>query len=127
MKIDFKKNAGFTVIEVMVSLAIVIFGLFGIFDLYMNSLNVQTHSEKRINSITLAQNKIEQLKALGYDRLQHYVGPSKEQNCQISITKSLKNPDIINIEVSVTYEPKKLEKRKIVLNDIAVKEGESSI
>jgi len=62
-----KGSRGFTLIEIMVSLLVLTVGFLGVIGLLYTTIDRNRFAGQITEATTLAQDKIEQLKALGYD------------------------------------------------------------
>ncbi|MBO3444075.1 prepilin-type N-terminal cleavage/methylation domain-containing protein [Clostridium sp. CCUG 7971] len=82
-----RKNKGFTLLEVLISLAIIIFIMFAFFKIYNSSIRVNTKNDRDIKALNLAQNELEnlrnQIKTLG-DKTYLNVGEDKVEINQIN-------------------------------------------
>lgn len=78
-----KPSAGFTLLEVMVALAIFSVGLLAIFSMHISSLRTNTVARGVTENVTAAAAKAEQLLALAYDDPQLEAGlhePEQEED-----------------------------------------------
>ena len=131
-------QSGFSLVEVIVALAVLIFGLFGVLELYTNSRMILMRSEMKVKAEDLAKNKLEELKSLGYDTLDNKLGPSSESFLLTSersefqegipdyswkaiLTENEDNPGIIAIEISLNYMFAGRQQPDIVLRDLVSK------
>jgi len=60
-------NAGFTLIEVVLAIAILAIALVPIFGYMINSQSVITHADRREKALILAQQELERIKNMDYD------------------------------------------------------------
>lgn len=63
------KEAGFTLVELMVSIAVIVILAMGFFDLFVSLLHSAIVSDRQSIALTLATNQMEYLKSLPYDNL----------------------------------------------------------
>ncbi|MCR4321216.1 MAG: type II secretion system GspH family protein [Candidatus Brocadiaceae bacterium] len=63
------KNSGFTLIEVILAIALIAIGMFAVMSLVTIVIKGNTQSKKVTTAITLAQDKMEYFKGIGYDNI----------------------------------------------------------
>ncbi len=61
------KNSGFTLIEVMIAIAIIAIGIFGVMSLVITVMKGNTLSKRVTTATTIAQEKLEDFKMMDYD------------------------------------------------------------
>ena len=61
------KNSGFTLIEVMIAIAIIAIGIFGVMSLVITVMKGNTLSKRVTTATTIAQEKLEDFKIMDYD------------------------------------------------------------
>jgi len=67
------EKKGFTLVEIMIALVVLVFGLFGILDLFYSSDTARISGQLKQEATFLGVEKIETLKAVGYDALTAYI------------------------------------------------------
>lgn len=78
-----RNNYGFTLIEIVVALAVIAIGIFAIMTLTLMVVKGNAHSRKNTAATTLAQKKMEEIKALNFASI---VGGAGCENCDEFIT-----------------------------------------
>ncbi len=66
MNLDFKKQSGFTIIETVISLAVLTVITLSVYDLILQALKISQDNKLRMISISLADQKLEQIRNLPY-------------------------------------------------------------
>src|SRR6056297_1694574 len=66
-------NAGFTLIEVILAIAILAIALVPIFGYMINSQGVIRHADRREKALILAQQELEKIKNMDYDNIDDYI------------------------------------------------------
>ncbi len=61
------RNSGFTLIELMIAIAIITLGIFGVMSLILTVMKGNTLSERVTIATTIAQDKMEDFKRMDYD------------------------------------------------------------
>ena len=64
-----KARRGVTLMEILLALVLLSFGLFGVVDLYMNQSRLVVRSQRQVRAASLAQSYLAQLQAAGYGAL----------------------------------------------------------
>ena len=129
---------GFSLVEVVIALAVLIFGLFGVLELYMNSKVMIARSEMKIQAVELARNGLEELKGLGYDYLSNKIDSSSDSPLTLpdsspseskdphyqwlaALSRNPDNPDMIEIVYTVKYTTSGDTRKEVILRDIVTK------
>jgi len=63
------RKYGFSLIEVMIALAVLVFGIYGLLDLFFNSHNLSQRAQARTQALYLAKGKLTELQASGLEPL----------------------------------------------------------
>ena len=63
------RNNGFTLIEIMIAIAIITIGIFGVMSLIITVMKGNTLSKRVTTATTIAQDKMEDFKRMGYDNV----------------------------------------------------------
>jgi prepilin-type N-terminal cleavage/methylation domain-containing protein len=63
-------RSGFSLVEVVIALALFVIGAYGIIDLLDQSRHLEDVSQKRLQAVALAQSKLSELRAAGYEAVQ---------------------------------------------------------
>ncbi len=63
------RNSGFTLIEIMIAIAIIAIGIFGVMSLIITVMKGNTLSERVTTATTIAQDKMEYFKMIDYDNV----------------------------------------------------------
>ncbi len=70
--VKFHKNSGFTLIEVMIAMAIIAIGIFGVMSLVITVMKGNTLSKRVTTATTIAQENMEDFKSKDYDNVVSY-------------------------------------------------------
>ncbi len=63
------RNSGFTLIEIMIAIAIITIGIFGVMSLVITVMKGNTLSKRVTTATTIAQDKMEDFKRMDYDNV----------------------------------------------------------
>ena len=64
---------GFSLVEVMIALIVLVFGIYGVLDLYLNAQKQSERNDYKSLAMYVAKGKLEELKAAGYENLVSYI------------------------------------------------------
>ena len=97
-------NAGFTLVEVMIGMAIFVIGYLAVASMQMLAINSDTNARKITEAATLAANQLETLMVLPYDNIASG-GPVTDGAYKISwqVTDDSPLPDTKTIRVTVGW------------------------
>ena len=118
-----KRTKAFTLIEVVLALAVLVFGLYGVLDLFFHSHRTANRSHLQTQAFFVAQQRVEELKSVGYDALRSYltqpsVSPSepilypeewepadakKSLYWRVQLREVTEQPDCVEIQASVRH------------------------
>lgn len=104
MNLRLSCSRGFTVVEVMIALIVLVFGIYGALDLYLNAQRQSERNEYRSLAVYVAKGKLEELKAAGYENLASYLRPRQSQGTGQSIPYP-ENIAFISQSLPDTYPP----------------------
>ncbi|WP_158540696.1 type IV pilus modification PilV family protein [Romboutsia weinsteinii] len=94
-----KRNKGFTLLEVLVSLAIIISIMFAFFKVYNSSIRVNTKNDRDIKALNLAQSELENLRS----QIKNLKRSEEDKKIEINIGEKQIDIDSLN-KTTVTYE-----------------------
>ena len=73
MNLRLSGTRGFTLVEVMIALIVLVFGIYGVLDLYLNAQKQSERNDYKSLAMYVAKGKLEELKAAGYENLASYI------------------------------------------------------
>ena len=73
MNLRLSGTRGFTLVEVMIALVVLVFGIYGVLDLYLNAQKQSERNDYKSLAMYVAKGKLEELKAAGYENLASYI------------------------------------------------------
>ncbi len=114
-----RDDRGFTLLEVVVAIAILTFGLLAVATMQIGAIQGNSFAGRVTEGTTWAQDKLEKLMALPYDDLNHDDSPAQQDGYTIAWTVA--NGPVANtklITVSVTYQEKGVARSPIQLTCI---------
>jgi type II secretory pathway pseudopilin PulG len=126
MNLRLSRSRGFTVVEVMIALIVLVFGIYGALDLYINAQRQSERNEYKSLAAYVAKGKLEELKAAGYDNLASYVRFHQNQGTGESIPYP-DNIAFISQPLPETYAPSRALSRIVWQADLALNPENESI
>ena len=108
------RNSGFTLIEIMIAIAVIAIGIFGVMSLMITVMRGNTLSERVTAATTIAQNKMEDFKRMDYDMVDvavdAYSGTDtttydKDYYLKVTVADNTPAPGTKTIEVVVYWDP----------------------
>lgn len=100
-------NAGFSLIEIMISIAIIAIGLFAVMSVLIIVVKGNAHSNKSTTAVTLAQDKLEDFRNMDYDEITGTYTIYNNPDYYLEVTVGNDTP-IVNtktVAVSVYWNP----------------------
>ena len=106
-------NSGFTLIEVMISIAIIAIGIFAVMSLVITVMKGNTLSKRVTTATTIAQDELEKFKNMDYDKIDVdvdvYSGTETAYDIdyyhKVIVADDTPATDIKTIEVDVYWDP----------------------
>jgi type IV pilus assembly protein PilV len=71
-------NKGFTVIETMISMAIIVMGIFGVMSLLVSVIKGNTFSKRVTTATTIAEDQMENFRRIGYNNIADDSGTNED-------------------------------------------------
>ncbi len=107
------RNSGFTLIEVMIAIAIIAIGIFAVMSLIITVMKGNTLSKRVTTATTIAQEKMEDFKRMGYDKIDVDVDVYSDTETaydidyyhKVIVADDTPATDIKTIEVDVYWDP----------------------
>ncbi|TVL98918.1 MAG: hypothetical protein CV087_19930 [Candidatus Brocadia sp. WS118] len=124
MKIVFKirDNKGFLMIEVILAIALIAIGLFAVMSLATAVIKGNTHSKKATTAITIAQDKIEYFKGIGYDNISGTSTVLSDYYLEALVQNNIPGTNMKTVTVDVYWNPgTATSKHKVTLQTIFTK------
>lgn len=118
----FKKNTrGFTLVEVMVAITLVLFGLLGAAQMQVMTVITNTSSNQRTTAITLAQDKLESLRTLPFNQIGN--SPLSDTSGIYTRTWTVENntpeANMAQVTVTVSWRGKQVQTQSIIANGLS--------
>lgn len=124
MKSVFKvsNNKGFLMIEVILAIALIAIGLFAVMSLATAVIKGNTHSKKATTATTIAQDKIEYFKSIGYDTISESSTVLSDYYIKALVQNNTPGTNMKTVTVDVYWNPgTATSKHKVTLQTIFVK------
>lgn len=124
MKSVFKvsNNKGFLMIEVILAIALIAIGLFAVMSLATAVIKGNTHSKKATTATTIAQDKIEYFKSIGYDTISESSTVLSDYYIKALVLNNSPGTNMKTVTVDVYWNPgTATSKHKVTLQTIFVK------
>lgn len=119
---ELHSNRGFMLIEVILAIAIIAIGLFAVMSLATVVIKGNTQSKKVTTAITLAQDKMEYFKGIGYDNVSGTYTVSTDYYLNALVQNNIPGTNTKTITVDVYWNPgTTTSKHKVTLKTILAK------
>ncbi len=104
------RNSGFTLIELMIAIAIISIGIFGVMSLILTVMKGNTLSNRVTTATTIAQDKMEDFKRMDYDNVIDGSGTDTttydiDYYWEADVQPDIPATDTKTIEVKVYWDP----------------------
>ena len=103
------RNSGFTLIEIMIAIAIIAIGIFGVMSLIITVMKGNTLSKRVTTATTIAQDKMEDFKRMDYDNVIDDIGTDTyydtEYYWEADVEDDSPATDTKTIKVDVYWDP----------------------
>ncbi|HHY13460.1 MAG TPA: type II secretion system protein [Thermoanaerobacterales bacterium] len=110
INLQIKNEKGFTLIELILAVAILAIIITPMFGLFSETFNNNRIAKGKTEAVALAQSKIEELKTLDFNELSVMVGNPQEEipiseypKFNRSVNVSVEEPGLLNIQVKVYW------------------------
>lgn len=105
MKDKLSNSKGFTLIEVVVAITVIAIGMFAIMSLLLTVIKGNSHSERVTTATNIAQDKMEDLKRVGYSNVSNDSGNDQDYYWEANIQDNTPGTNTITITVDVYWTP----------------------
>lgn len=116
------KNSGFTLIEVILAIALIAIGMFAVMSLVTIVIKGNTQSKKVTTAITLAQDKMEYFKGIDYGSITPTYTVSNDYYLNALVVNGTPSTNMKTVTVDVYWNPgTTTSKHKVTLQTIFAK------
>ncbi|MEW6188014.1 MAG: prepilin-type N-terminal cleavage/methylation domain-containing protein [Thermodesulfobacteriota bacterium] len=118
----FRKNkAGFTLVEILVAITLILFGLLGAAQLQVMTIFTNSTSSQRTTAITLAQDRLEELRTRPFAQIG--TPPFSDTSGLYTRTWTIQNntpaAGMAQVTVTVTWKGKQVQAQSIIANGLS--------
>ena len=108
-----RNEQGFTLIEVVIAMGLLTFGLLAVASLQIGAIQGNSFAARTTEGVTWAQDKMEDLLALSYDDLDDNDSPEQQGDYRVAWTVAVDDPvaNTKRITVTVTWQDKRQTKQ----------------
>ena len=103
--LELHNDKGFLMIEVILAIAIIAIGLFAVMSLATVVIKGNTQSKKATTAITLAQDKMEYFKGIGYDNISGTYTVSNDYYLEALVQNDIPGTNTKTVTVDVYWNP----------------------